>query len=91
MLVKTQVLIIGGGIAGTSIARELSKYDCDAILVEKEADVGWGQTKLSYAIRHPGVRWPPESLAHQFISQSNRLFDRLIEELDIDFKNASIS
>jgi glycerol-3-phosphate dehydrogenase len=87
MLVKTQVLIIGGGIAGTSIARELSKYDCDAILVEKEADVGWGQTKLSYAIRHPGVRWPPESLAHQFISQSNRLFDRLIEELDIDFKN----
>lgn len=87
MPVKTQVLIIGGGVAGTSIARELSRYDCDAVLVEKEADVGWGQTKLSYAIRHPGVRWRPGSLAHQFISHSNRIFDQLIEELDIEYKN----
>lgn len=87
MPVKTQVLIIGGGIAGVSIARELSRYDCDVMLVEKEADIGWGQTKLSYAIRHPGVRWPPESLAHRLIVQSNRNFDRLIQELDIDFNN----
>jgi glycerol-3-phosphate dehydrogenase len=84
---KTQVLIIGGGIAGTSIARELSRYDCDVLLVEKEADIGGGQTKLSYAIRHPGVRWPPESLTHRLIVQSNRNFDRLIQELDIDFNN----
>lgn len=86
MPLKTHVLIIGGGIAGTSIARELSKFDIDVILAEKEADVGWGQTKLSYAIRHPGVRWKSESIAQKFIAESNHIFDRLIEELDIDFK-----
>ncbi len=86
MSIKAHVLIIGGGIAGTSIARELSRYEVDIVLVEKEADVGWGQTKLSYAIRHPGARWSPGTLARELIVKSNLIFDRLIEELDIDFK-----
>ena len=60
---STDVLIIGGGIAGTSIARELSRYELDVTLVEKEADVGWGQTKASYAICHPGARWAQGTLA----------------------------
>jgi len=42
MYIKAHVLIIGGGIAGTSIARELSKYEIDVVLVEKEGDLGWG-------------------------------------------------
>ena len=53
---NNNILIIGGGISGISVSRELSKYDLDVTLVEKEADVGWGQTKASYANRHPGAR-----------------------------------
>jgi glycerol-3-phosphate dehydrogenase len=81
---NTDVLIIGGGIAGTSIARELSRYETDVILIEKESDVGWGQTKASYAICHPGARWAQGTLAQKMMVESHRVWDQLMEELDID-------
>jgi len=86
MSLKTDVLIIGAGIAGTAIARELSKYELDVTLVEKEVDVGWGQTKASYAICHPGARWAPGTLAQEMIAASNHVIDRLIDDLDVDFR-----
>lgn len=85
---KTDVLIIGGGISGISVSRELSKYDLDVTLVEKEADVGWGQTKASYANRHPGARWTPGTLAQQMIAEANQMMDQLIEDLDIEFRKS---
>jgi glycerol-3-phosphate dehydrogenase len=85
---KTDVLIIGGGISGISVSRELSKYDLDVTLVEKEADVGWGQTKASYANRHPGARWTPGTLSQQMIAEANQMMDQLIEDLDIDFRRS---
>ena len=85
-MIKTDVLIIGGGISGVAAARELSKYEVDVTLVEKEADVGWGQSKAAYAIRHPGVRWPRDSLAQRLIVEGNRLMDQLIKDLDIEYK-----
>ena len=86
MSLKTDVLIIGAGIAGTAIARELSKYELDVTLVEKEVDVGWGQTKASYAICHPGARWAPGTLAQEMIAASNQVIDRLTDDLDVDFR-----
>jgi glycerol-3-phosphate dehydrogenase len=83
---KTDVLIIGGGIAGTAIARELSKYEINVTLVEKEVDVGWGQTKASYAICHPGARWAPGTLAQAMIAESNQAIDQLMKDLDVDFR-----
>jgi len=82
---STDVLIIGGGIAGVSIARELSRYELDVVLVEKEEDLGWGQTKASYAICHPGARWAGGSLAQRMMSESHRMWDQMVEDLDIDF------
>ncbi|MBW1705393.1 MAG: FAD-dependent oxidoreductase [Deltaproteobacteria bacterium] len=85
---KTDVLIIGGGISGISVSRELSKHNLDVTLVEKEADVGWGQTKASYANRHPGARWTPGTLAQQMIAEANQVMDQLIEDLDIEFRRS---
>ncbi|MBN2032990.1 MAG: NAD(P)/FAD-dependent oxidoreductase [Deltaproteobacteria bacterium] len=81
---STDVLIIGGGVAGVSIARELSKYELDVVLIEKEADVGWGQTKASYAICHPGARWAHGTLAQRMMVESHRIWDQLVEDLDIE-------
>jgi glycerol-3-phosphate dehydrogenase len=86
MIGKTKVLIIGGGVTGLSVAREISKYEVDVTLVEREADIGWGQTKASYGIRHPGARWTPGTLAQQMIAKGNQLMDQLIEDLDIEFR-----
>ncbi|MGB9627096.1 MAG: NAD(P)/FAD-dependent oxidoreductase [Thermodesulfobacteriota bacterium] len=85
MIQKTDVLIIGAGIAGTSIARELSKYKLKVVLVEKEPDVGWGQSKASFGICHPGARWPHGSLAQRMMYESHQLWDQLIDDLEIEF------
>ena len=53
--VETEVLIIGGGIGGAAIARELSRYTVDATLVEKGADLGQGITKYSSTIMCQGA------------------------------------
>jgi glycerol-3-phosphate dehydrogenase len=54
---ETQVAIIGGGITGTAIARELSKYKIDACLLEKEPALGWGVTKGSQGLIHGGMAY----------------------------------
>jgi glycerol-3-phosphate dehydrogenase len=51
-LIETQVLIIGAGTTGTAIARELSKYNVDTILIEKREDVGMGETRASHGFIH---------------------------------------
>jgi glycerol-3-phosphate dehydrogenase len=51
----TQVAIIGGGITGTAIARELSKYSVDACLIEKKSECGFGITKVCQGMLHGGI------------------------------------
>ncbi|MFC1864027.1 FAD-dependent oxidoreductase, partial [Thermodesulfobacteriota bacterium] len=56
---ETQVLIIGGGVTGAAVARELSRYEVDVMLVEKEWDVAGGQTKCNGGIVYSarGLTW----------------------------------
>ena len=49
------VLVIGGGISGTSIARELAKWDLDILLVEKEADFALQASGRNDGEVHPGI------------------------------------
>ena len=56
-LVEVQVAIIGGGIAGAAIARELSKYKVETCLIEKEPWVGWGISKGSMSLVHGGIAY----------------------------------
>ena len=52
---ETDVLIIGGGIIGLSVARELSKYQLDVTLIEREIDVGMGISKTSGSLIYMGL------------------------------------
>ena len=54
---ETQVVIIGGGLMGTAIARELSRYKVDVILVEKYCDVSFGTTKSSHGMIYSGLNF----------------------------------
>ena len=48
------VAVIGAGVIGASIARELSRYDLDLVILEKDNDVSTGTTKANSAIVHAG-------------------------------------
>ncbi|MGI5882571.1 MAG: NAD(P)/FAD-dependent oxidoreductase [Dethiobacteria bacterium] len=86
---ETEVLIIGGGIAGTTIARELSKYKTDAMLVEKEMDFGQGITKSSSTIVNQGcnvVTFRPEYHNSRLVWAGMPLMEPLCKELQVPYK-----
>jgi glycerol-3-phosphate dehydrogenase len=51
-----EVIIIGGGVVGTAIARELSRYKIKICLLEKEEELAFGVSKSNSGIIHPGTQ-----------------------------------
>ena len=80
------VIIIGGGVTGTSIARELSKYRLKIALLEKEEELAFGVSKSNSGIIHPGTQNPVNSLKGRLCVAGNILTRRMSKELGIDFK-----
>ena len=64
-------LVIGGGVVGCAIIRELSKYDLSVALVEKESDVGEGTSKGNSAIMHTGFDAKPGSLEARLVGSGS--------------------
>jgi len=83
---QTDVVIIGGGIVGTAIARELSKYDLNVVLLEKQPDVGVGTTKANSAILHAGFDAHPDTLKAKLNVRGNELYHQLESELNLEIK-----
>ena len=79
------VIIIGAGITGTLIARELSKYQLSVAVLEKYNDVGNGTTNANSAIIHSGYDPVPGTLKAKFNVLGNPMYDQLTKELDVPF------
>jgi L-2-hydroxyglutarate oxidase LhgO len=79
------VAIIGAGIIGTAIARELAKYNLSLALIEKDNDVANGTTKANSAIVHAGFDPEPGSLKGRLNGEGNRIFRDFCRELDVPF------
>lgn len=80
------VTIIGAGVVGSCIARELSKYDLKACVVEKEIDVAMGTSKANSGIVHAGEDPKTGTNKAKYNVLANPMFDKLSEELDFPFK-----
>lgn len=80
------VAIIGAGVIGTSIARELSRYRLSIALLEKEEEPAFGVSKSNSGIIHPGTQNPPDSLKGKLCAQGNFLIRKISKELELDFK-----
>lgn len=80
------IAVIGAGIAGCSIARELSRYNVRIILIEKNSDVADGTTKANSAIVHAGYDTKPGTLKARFNAPGAQMYERLCSELDVPYK-----
>ncbi len=80
------VAIIGGGVIGSAIARELSKFTVNAVVIEREQDLCCGTTKANSAIIHGGYDAKPGSLKAKLNVEGNKMFDELSRDLDFPFK-----
>ncbi len=83
---KTDVVIIGAGAVGSSIARELSRYRLDVVVVDKNEDVGGDASKSNSAIIHTGYDASPGTLESQLVVTANPMYDQIARELDVPFK-----
>lgn len=80
------VIIIGAGVVGCSVARELSKYNAKILVIEKNEDVCSGTSKANSAIVHSGYDAPNGSLKAKFNVRGNRMMEAVCRELDVPFK-----
>ena len=79
----SEVAIVGAGIVGTLIARELSRFKLEVALLESSNDVASGSTKANSGIIHAGYDAEPGSAKARFNVLGNPLFDELCEHLDV--------
>ena len=80
------VIIIGAGVTGCAVARELSRYDCSVLVIEKDEDVCCGTSKANSGIVHAGYDAKPGTLKAKMNIRGNEMMTSLCEDLDIPFK-----
>ncbi|MFB6201137.1 MAG: NAD(P)/FAD-dependent oxidoreductase [Halorhabdus sp.] len=81
---KTDALVVGGGVVGTAIARELSRYEIDITLVEAASDVCTGTSKANTALLHAGYNADPDTQKGRLNVRGNQLYhERIQHELDV--------
>lgn len=80
------VVVIGGGVTGCSVARELSGYQLRTCLLEREEDVCSGTSKANSAIVHAGYDAANGSLKAKLNVQGNEMMEQLSKDLQFDFK-----
>jgi glycerol-3-phosphate dehydrogenase len=80
------VIIIGAGVTGCSIARALSKYDLNICVLEKEAEIASGTTKANSGVVHAGYAANREYQKRYLCIKGNKLYTQVAEELNFPFK-----
>ena len=80
------IIVIGAGVVGCSIARELSKYNLDVLVVEKNSDVSEGISKGNSGIVHAGYNEKIGTLKAKLNIEGNKSFDDLSRDLQFPFK-----
>lgn len=80
------IVIIGAGVIGCSIARELSKYKLKISVIEKEPDVCEGSSMANSAIVHSGYDPKPGTMKSKMNAKGNSMFDALSKDLDFEFE-----
>ena len=88
---KFDAVVIGGGVVGCAVARELSRYNLSVCLLEKGEDVCSGTSKANSAIVHAGFDATPGTKKAEFNVKGNAMMDELAADLEFEFKrNGSV-
>ncbi|MEG0762372.1 MAG: NAD(P)/FAD-dependent oxidoreductase [Oscillospiraceae bacterium] len=80
------VLVVGAGIIGCAIARELTKYKCKVLLVDKEHDVALHASSHNDGMVHPGVDLHKGQVKQKYNALGNEMYDEVCRDLGVEFK-----
>ena len=79
------IIIIGAGVSGAAIARELSRYQASILVLEKEEDVCCGTSKANSAIVHGGFDAEPGTLMAKLNVRGSKIMEQLSVDLDFHY------
>ena len=85
-MIRKDVVIIGAGGIGCAVARELSRYQLNITVLEKECDVASGASGRNSAVVHAGFNNRPGSLMAKLCVEGNKSFEQLCRDLDVPYK-----
>ena len=80
------IAIIGAGVIGCSIARELSKYELKTVVIEKNPDISWGTSKANSGIVHAGYDPEPGTMKAKMNVEGAKLYPSIVSELSVPYK-----
>ena len=80
------IIVIGAGVIGCAVARELSRYQAKILVIEKNSDVCEGTSKANSAIVHSGYDAKNGTLMARYNVRGNAMMDEICRELDVPFK-----
>ena len=80
------VAVVGGGVVGCAIARELSKYRIKTCLLERELDVSLGTSCRNSGVLHSGINYKPGTLRAKLAVRGNAMMDELCRDLKVKIK-----
>ena len=80
------VAVIGGGVIGGAILRELTKYKLCVCLLEQESDVAMGASKANSGIVHAGFDAPTGSNKAKFNVEGNTMMESFCADLGVKFR-----
>ncbi len=82
---KSDIIIIGGGIVGVSLAQALARYALKIVLLEKEAELSFGVSKSNSGIIHTGFQSDYRLLKTRLAVRGNELYREMARDLDFPF------
>lgn len=85
-IILYDICIIGAGIVGMNIARELSKYKINICVIEEKSDVGCGCSKANSGIVHGGYSDEPGTLKAKMCVKGNAMYDSLNQQLNFGYR-----
>lgn len=86
VIIVYDIIIIGAGVVGANVARELSKYKLNICILEKQDDVSCGASKANSGIVHGGYDDKPGTLKAKLCIQGNKMYEQLERELNFGYR-----
>ena len=83
---QNDVIVIGAGVVGCSVARALSRYNLNVTVLEAGSDVAEGASKANSAIVHAGFDAKPGTNKAKFNVLGNKMFEETCRELKVPFR-----
>jgi len=80
------VVIVGGGVIGSAIAQQISRYELNVAVFEKGSDVASATSKANSGVIHSGINSAAGSLKARFCIEGNKQFNQLSKDLGFSIK-----